>query len=96
MMRAIDATMRTVRTTVTITDELLQEAKLLATRSGRSLGDVVDDALRVLLAKRDDRSTGGVTLPRYGGSGLLPGVDLEDKESLAGLLDETPGSHAPR
>lgn len=81
---------------MTITDDLLQEAKLLAARTGRPLGLVVDDALRVLLAKRDERSTGGVALPRYGGSGLLPGVDLEDKDSLAELLDEPPGARAPR
>ena len=29
-----------------------------------------------------------VTLPTVGGSGLKPGVDLEDKDALAALLDE--------
>ena len=29
-----------------------------------------------------------VTLPSYGGSGLRPGVDLEDKDALSALLDE--------
>jgi hypothetical protein len=85
-----------VRTTVTISDDLLQEAKLLATRTGRSLGDVVDDALRVLLARSGRRATAAVVLPRYGGSGLLPGVDLEDKESLAALLDDSSDVRAPR
>jgi hypothetical protein len=88
--------MLVVRTTVSIIDDLLQEAKLLAARTGRSLGDVVDDALRVLLAQRDERRTSEVVLPVYGGSGLLPGVDLEDKESLAALLEDGSDARAPR
>lgn len=35
--------------------------------------------------------TSDVEIPTYGGSGLQPGVDLEDKAALAELLDdETP------
>lgn len=81
---------------MTISDDLLQEAKLLAARTGRSLGEVVDDALRVLLARREERSARDVVLPRYGGSGLQPGVDLEDKDSLALVLDDTEEHRAPR
>ncbi len=33
-------------------------------------------------------------LPTYGGSGLQPGVDLEDKEALSALLD--PDEDRPR
>ncbi|MGH8937899.1 MAG: type II toxin-antitoxin system VapB family antitoxin [Actinomycetes bacterium] len=78
-----------MRTTVNIDDGLLSEARQLAARTRRSLGDVVDDALRVLLVARHapgrpDR----VELPVFGGSGLRPGVDLEDKDGLAAVLDE--------
>lgn len=76
-----------MRTTVNIDDALLQAARERAARSRRSLGDVVDDALRVLLAERPDERP-PVELPTYGGSGLRPGVDLEDKDALAELLDE--------
>lgn len=76
-----------MRTTVNIDDALLQAARERAARSHRSLGDVVDDALRVLLAERPDERR-AVELPTYGGSGLQPGVDLEDKDALAELLDE--------
>ena len=96
MIRARDAYDALVRTTLTISDDLLREARLLAIRTCRSLGDVVDDALRVLLAQSGARSTAEVVLPRYGGSGLLPGVDLDDKESLAALLDESSEPRAPR
>lgn len=75
-----------MRTTVNIDDELLRRARERAAQTGRSLGDVVDDALRVLLAERVPER-GAVELPRFGGSGLRPGIDLEDKEALAELLE---------
>ena len=87
MMHPCDAMMRTMRTTVNIDDALLGQARELAVRSRRSLGDVVDDALRLLLG-RETSGVGAVELPTFGGSGLQPGVDLEDKDALAMLLDE--------
>jgi hypothetical protein len=84
-----------VRTTVSIDDLLLAEAKVVAARSGRSLGEVIDDALRLLLSPEPDRRRREpVALPVYGGSGLRPGVDLEDKESLAELLEEAAADRA--
>ena len=78
-----------MRTTVSIDDHLLAEAKQLAVRNGHSLGSVIDDALRVYLAVRaQSRSLAPVELPVFGTRGLRPGVDLEDKEGLAALLDE--------
>jgi len=76
-----------VRTTVNVDEALLVAAKELAARTRRSLGDVVDDALRLLLAERPAERRGAVRLPTFGGSGLRPGVDLEDKQALAELLD---------
>lgn len=84
MMYRYDALMRT---TVSIDDNLLAEAKALAARTGRPLGAVVDDALRVLLIDRTS-TRAPVEIPTYGGSGLQPGVDLEDKEALAELLGD--------
>ncbi len=92
MMRADDATMRDVRTTVTIDDGLLRRAKSAAASGGRSLGDIIDDALRVALVERAPSRGDAVLLPTDGGSGLQPGVDLEDTEALVDLLDAT---HAP-
>ncbi len=76
-----------MRTTVNIDDELLREARARAVSTRRSLGDVVDDALRLLLLGGQSPSE-PVALPRFGGSGLQPGVDLEDKDSLARILDD--------
>ena len=77
-----------MRTTVTIEDRLLQQAKLAATRSGRTLSDLVGDGLRLLLDQTGRQEAGSVSLPVFGGSGLRPGVDLEDKEGLASLLED--------
>ena len=86
-----------MRTTVNVDEALLTQAKELAARTRRSLGEVIEDALRVLLAAREPAgSRATVVLPVYGGSGLRPGVDLDDKESLAALLDEGPAAHAAR
>jgi hypothetical protein len=40
-----------MRTTVNIDENLLEAARQLAVRMHRPLGDVVDDALRLLLAQ---------------------------------------------
>ncbi len=80
-----------MRTTVNIDEHLLADAKAEAARTKRSLGDVVDDALRVLLLRRHDGNDGAspqVRITTYGGSGLRPGVDLEDKEAMAELLGD--------
>ena len=77
-----------MRTTVNIDEQLLRQAREVAVRTRRSLGDVLDDALRVLLTSPDPDAAGDLVLPTYGGSGLQPGVDLEDKDALAHLLDQ--------
>ena len=79
-----------MRTTLTIDDFLLGEAKAIAARTHRSIGSVVEDALRQMMARADDTrsTTRAVSLPSDGGSGLQPGVDLENKEQIAELLGD--------
>ena len=78
-----------MRTTVNIDDELLVRAREASVRTRRSLGDIVNDALRVVLVEQGtDVVPTTVTLPTYGGSGLRPGVDLEDKDGISDLFDE--------
>ena len=77
-----------MRTTIRIDEALLQEAKLLAVHSGRSLTAVIEDALREALA----RQRGAVprepfVLVTVGGHGLRPGVDLDDSAGLLDLLE---------
>lgn len=84
-----------MRTTLTIDDHLLGEAKAIAARTHRTIGSVFEDALRQMLARADElmSPTGAVSLPSDGGSGLQPGVDLENKEQIAELLGDNELRH---
>lgn len=78
-----------MRTTLNISDDLLAEAKVLAARTHRSIGAVVDDALRVLLRREATPAAGQPwTFPTAGAGGLQPGVNLEDRQALAELLGD--------
>ena len=84
-----------MRTTVSIDDALLAEAKQMAARQHRTIGSVLEDALRKLIddSVPDDAGKPFV-LPRFktDNPGLLPGVDLYDKEQLAELLGDNAAS----
>lgn len=68
-----------MRTTIRIDDELLAEAKGQAAQSGRSLGALVEDALRAALARRaTDEQRNRVDLPTFAGGSPRRGVDLDD------------------
>lgn len=71
-----------------IDDDLLAEAKVLAARTSRSLGSVVEDALREMLSRADTNVARSFRLPTHGSGGLRAGVDLDDKEALAEALGD--------
>jgi hypothetical protein len=77
-----------MRTTVSISDELLAAAKRRARERGQTLGDVVDAALRRELS-RPDQSAERPAVPVFrGGTGPRPGIDLTSKRALHEALDE--------
>lgn len=79
-----------MRTTITIDDHLLMEAKARAAATGRTLSAVVEDALRAsLVLRRDGAERRDVPLPSFGGSRLRRGVDLDDSAALVDLMDGT-------
>ena len=84
-----------MRTTIRIDEELLARAKTYATRSGRTLTRVIEDALRVLLerAEPNKKTKPFKIIPFKGGGGLLPGVDLDDSASLLDIME---GRGSPR
>ncbi|GAA5157398.1 ribbon-helix-helix protein, CopG family [Pseudonocardia eucalypti] len=77
-----------MRTTVSISDELLAAAKRLAQQRGQTLGEVIDNALRRELnvpAQRAERPP----VPVFrGGTGPKPGLDLASNRALHEALDE--------
>jgi hypothetical protein len=78
-----------VRTTINLDDQVLAEAKLLAHRSGTTLTAVIEDALRERLSRRARPQTASAPfkLRTFTGSGLQPGVDLDDSAALRDLMD---------
>ena len=76
-----------MRTTVDLPDDLLAAAKERAAREGRSLSDVVGDAVRASFAREPSRKQRPVELPTFDGGGLQPGVDLDDSAALLDLME---------
>jgi hypothetical protein len=72
---------------VTIDDDLLADAKALAAREHRTLGEVIGDALRVSLARVSEPHL-PVVLPTSGSPDDVPLVDIYDKEALAEVLGD--------
>lgn len=77
-----------VRTTVNIDDQLLAAAKASARQAGQTLGEFVEDSVRLRLAMRPPKSW--PPLPVFDqGSGPRPGVDLSSNRALYDALDES-------
>ena len=78
-----------MRTTVNITDELLVAARRRAQESGRSLGAVIDAALRRELSAPPPGARERPAVPIFrGGTGGRRGVDLSSNRALHEVLDE--------
>jgi len=78
-----------MRTTITIDDQLLEEAKVIAARTGRTLGAVIEDALREVIARRREPGTQApIELPVFrGGAGLRPGINLDSNSDLLDAME---------
>jgi hypothetical protein len=79
-------TLLCMRTTIRVDDSLLRQAKAAAAASGRSLNDLIVDAIRAALATRPNAAR-VMELPTSGGNGLQPGVDLDDSAALLDLME---------
>jgi hypothetical protein len=76
-----------MRTTVDLPDDLLSEAKERAVREGRSLSDIVGDAVRSSFARGATADRRPAQLPTFDGGGVQPGVDLDDSAALLDLME---------
>ncbi|MEO7084489.1 MAG: DUF2191 domain-containing protein [Gemmatimonadaceae bacterium] len=76
-----------MRPTIHLDDARLRRAKAAAASTGRSLNDLISDAVRAALAPRPSE-TRTVDLPTYKGRGLRPGVDLDHSAALLELMGE--------
>jgi len=76
-----------MRTTIDLPDDLLAEAKERAAREGRTLSEVVGDAVRSGFSRVTTGRPDPVELPTFDGGGLQPGVDLDDSAALLDLME---------
>ena len=65
---------------------LLRDAKRVAAERGTTLTALIEDALRESLARRNDAPP-PVRIPTYRGTGVGPGVDLDDSAALLDLME---------
>jgi hypothetical protein len=77
-----------MRTTVSISEELLIAAKRRARERGQTLGDVVDAALRRELSQPEPAAERPEVPVFRGGTGPRPGIDLRSNRALHEVLDE--------
>jgi len=78
-----------MRTTLRLDDQLLRDAKQYAARTGRTLTALVEDSLREVLARcNEKRPRQRVCLPRVNLGNLRPGVNLDSYAELLDLMDE--------
>lgn len=77
-----------MRTTISVSDELLAAAKRRARERGQTLGQFVDAALqRELNEAEQPRKAPSVPIFR-GGTGPRPGIDLSSNRALVEALDD--------
>ena len=79
-----------MRTTISLSDDLLRKAKQRAAESHTTLGNVVENALRVAFSAPKaglDRAA-KVRLKTFRGRGLRPGVDLDNSAALLDVMED--------
>ena len=76
-----------MRTTVSIDDDLYRALKERAARTGRTVGAVLEDAVRDSIARSSDGRK-PLRIKAYGRGGVRPGIDLSSNTSIQEALDE--------
>lgn len=78
-----------MRTTLNINDSLLKEAKKCSIERDCSLGEIVDEALRLSLVTQ--KKSGATLIVRplktFEGSGIQPSIDLNNNASVLEAMD---------
>lgn len=85
-----------VRTTINISERIYREAKARAAKTGQSVSQLIEDAVREALRAKPSQKNATAALPTFGGSGVLPGVDLSDSRALLDEMERGTASDALR
>lgn len=73
---------------MTIDDEVFKEAKVRAVREGRTLGELITEALRERMARTEAIGDHRYVAVTYGEGGPLPGVDVANNAAPRDLMDD--------
>ena len=77
-----------MRTTISISDSLLELAKRASRERRATLGEVIEEALRTSLTPRPKSSAKKrPSLVTFKGNGLCEGVDLDSSAALLDVMD---------
>ena len=76
-----------MRTVITLDDELHRRAKAYAARHRTTLAALVEEALRIRLARPAAARSGPVNLPTFKGDGLQSGLTLDDTGAILDRMD---------
>jgi hypothetical protein len=87
LMIILDTKMPGVRTTIRIDEALYRRAKARAAQTGRTVSEVIEDAVREALRPARRRDTGIGELPTFGNAGLVPGVDLASNSAVRDAME---------
>jgi hypothetical protein len=77
-----------MRTTIRIDDTLYRQVKARAAEQGRTVGKLIEDAVREAVKPRPRSTELLAPLPVFGGGGTLPGIDLTDNAALLDAMEE--------
>jgi hypothetical protein len=77
-----------MRTTISIDDRLLDEVRRRAAESRKTVSEVIEDAVRESLLRRDDAQRRPFRVRTFHAGGYQPGVDLDDNAAVLALMDE--------
>ena len=77
-----------MRTTIHVDDQLLIQAKAQAATLEVTLGQLIEDALRASLMRRDSvEHRGRVRLITMPGTGTRLGIDLDNRHALLEIIE---------
>lgn len=77
-----------MRTTINVDDQLLMQAKAQAAASGMTLAQLIEDALREFLIRRENvENRERVRMITMKGTGTRPGIDLDNSQSLLEIME---------
>ena len=75
-----------MKTTIDIADSLLAEAKAVAVREGTTVRSLVEEGLRLAMARRGEGPPFQLRPASFRGDGVRPDVSLDQWEQVRGLV----------